>query len=91
MTVELKLRPELDVQLRGLAEANGLTIEEYLATLIEDSLPKGRPDTALALLEAWKEEDATDDPEELERREIEWTAFKDALNEGHSSDRILFP
>ncbi len=49
---------------------------------------KGR---AVSLLEAWAAEDATDDPAELEARRADWEATRASLNDGHSSDRRLFP
>ena len=91
MTFKLNLRPELDAQLREAAKASGLTVEEYVARLIEESVPVRRSEAALALLDAWEQDDATDDPEVLERRSCEWASLKSAMNEGHSSRRILFP
>ncbi len=91
MTFNLNLRSELDARLREDAAASGLTVEQYLAQLIETSVPVCRSEAALALLDAWEKEDATDDREELEKRRADWTEFKTALNEGHSSKRILFP
>ena len=91
IVVRLNLKPELDALLRERAAASGLTVEEFLSRLIEETVTVRRTDTALSLLTAWGEEDATDDREELERRRGEWASFKDAMNEGHSSDRTLFP
>ncbi len=91
MTFKLNLRPELDAQLRESAKASGLTVEQYLSRLIAESVPVRRSEAALALLDAWEREDATDDREELERRCSEWTSLVAAMNEGHSSRRILFP
>ena len=91
MTFKLNLRPDLDAQLRESAEASGLTVEEYLSRLIEESVPVRRSEAALALLDAWEREDATDDREELDKRRRDWMSLKAAMNEGHSSGRILFP
>ncbi len=91
MTFNLNLRPELNAQLRESAKARGLTVEQYLSKLIEESVPVRRSEAALALLDAWEREDATDDREELEKRRDEWTTIEAAMNEGHSSQRILFP
>ena len=91
MTFKIDLRPELSAQLRESAEANGLTVEEYLSQLIEEAVPVPRRKAALSLLDAWEKEDATDDREELDKRHEEWASFKTAMNKGHSSDRVLFP
>ena len=91
MTVTLKLQPTLDSRLRELAKASGLSVEEYLARLIERSMPAVRADAAVALLEGWRRKDATADRDEIARRREEWAAFKSGMNEGHSSSRLLFP
>ena len=57
----------------------------------DDGRFRAEPVAALALLDAWEKEDATDDREELEKRLSEWTSLEAAMNEGHSSQRILFP
>lgn len=90
MTIKLDLQPEIVGRLQGLAEASGSSVERYAARLIEEAIPSERHD-ALVLLDSWQEEDATEDSEELARRREEWAELKTRLNEGHSSDRILFP
>ncbi len=91
MTFNLNLRPDLGAQLQKSARAHGQTVEQYLSRLIEEAVPVSRDEAALALLDAWEQEDSTGDREELEKRRREWASFKAALNEGHSSERILFP
>ncbi len=91
MTVELELKPELDARLRKAAQARDLTIGQYLARLVEEAVSMAQNETAVALLEDWQKEDATDDPSEIEEREAEWTAFKTAVNERRSSDRVVYP
>ncbi len=91
MTFKLNLRPDVDAQLRKSAKAHGLTVEQYLSRLIEEAVPMPRDEAALSLLEAWEKEDSTGDREELEKQRREWTVLKAALNEGHSSERVLFP
>lgn len=83
MTFNLNLRPEVSAQLKEEAEARGMTVEEYLAQLIEEAVPVHRGGTALALLDAWDKEDATDDAEELQKRRREWASFKTAINQAH--------
>ncbi len=91
MTFNLDLGPEISAQLRADADARGLTVEEYLSKLIEEAVPMHRSKAALSLLDAWEEEDATEDGAEIERRRNAWTSLKAAMNKGHSSDRVLFP
>lgn len=91
MTVTLELEPELDSHLRSRAEAEGISIEQYLRRLIRDVVEPRCGEEAVALLDRWAIEDATEDAEEIERRRRDWEAFRDALNRSHSSRRILFP
>ena len=54
----------------------------------------GSVDTAtLELLEAWRLQDATDDPEQLRAAEHELTEFKKAMNEGRTlaGEPLLYP
>ena len=91
MTVTIDLKPDLDRRLRQLAQANGLAIEAYLVELIENTLPGQRHEAAVELLSRWSEEDATQDPDEIEARRGEWESLKTRLNQEHSSERVLFP
>ncbi len=68
-----------------------MKLEAYLAELIEKAVPTTKGQAGVALLAAWEREDCTQNPEELETRRREWAAMKKAMNEGHSSDRTLFP
>jgi len=43
------------------------------------------------MLRQWREEDATDDPEEIAKSLAEWEEFKKGMNENHSSGRIIYP
>lgn len=91
MTVTLDLEPELDSHLRALAEAQGLSVEQYLRRLIRDAVQTRSGGAALELLQSWEREDETDDAEELARRRRDWEAFREAMNRSHSSHRTLFP
>lgn len=91
MTVTLELEPELDSHLRAVAHARGVSVQDYLRRLIADAVQRGPGESALGLLRKWEAEDATEDENEVVRREREWTAFREALNRSHSSDRVLFP
>lgn len=46
---------------------------------------------ALEAIRTWRERNATDDPKILEQRRLDWEELKQALNESHTSDRVLFP
>jgi hypothetical protein len=91
MTVTIDLRPEIASVLQERARARALTLDDYLAELVEAAAGAARQQAAVELLTTWENEDATADAAELDVRQAEWEAFKSALNEGHSSDRALFP
>lgn len=58
------------------------------------SPPVGGIDTAtLELLEGWRQQDATTDPEQIRAAEQEIAEFKKAMNENRSAtgERKLFP
>jgi len=91
MTLAIDLPPVLLVRVQARAQERGMSLNEYVAKLIEEALP-GEPNArGISLLKGWEAEDATDDPTELEARRADWAATKAALNEGHSSERKLFP
>lgn len=89
--MNIELPPEVEARVCRLAEESGLTPSAYVRKLVEDTVLKERGARARALLVAWDEEDQTDDPAEVQARSDAWQAFKEAMNESHSSDRILFP
>jgi len=91
MTVTLELEPELDSHLRAVAHAEGVSVEQYLRRLIAGAVRSGPAEPALALLQEWEEEDATEDPDEIARRKRDWEAFREALSRSHSSSRVIFP
>ncbi len=91
MTVTLNLGPELDDDLQAMARAKGVSVEEYVKSLVAEAVRRQSGKAAVALLREWESEDATDDPEELARRESDWKAFREAMNRSHTSDRILYP
>ena len=102
MTVTLNLKPELEAQITRKAEAEGTAIADYLERVIQETLESeprviysqeqlAKNQAALAMLREWREEDKTDDPEEIARRHAEWEEFKKGMNEHHTSDRIIYP
>ena len=90
----IPLNPELEKRLTEEASRHGVDAVEYARRLIEQHLPRSEPlpgQATLDLFARWDEEDATEDPAEISRRESQWEELKRALNESHSSDRKLFP
>ena len=81
MTLQIELAPDIKARLEAQASRLGLEAKEYAKKLIEDNLPQGRPEPgSLAKLFAeWEAEDATDDPEEIARRNREAEEFMQNL------------
>lgn len=55
---------------------------------IGDQVEKNK--AALEVLRAWRKQNATDDPKEIERRQSDWEEFKTVLDEDRPSERKLF-
>ena len=57
MTVTLKLKPEIEAGLLAQAKASGMTLEEYLLSLVEASVFSGKqplaPRERASAYEAW--------------------------------------
>ncbi len=88
-------------QLAGLL-GNLSSGKRYRLVEVEESaepLPKEQPaiDTenaaAIALLKLWKEQDATDDPEEIRKAEEELAEFKRNMNANREAtdERLVYP
>jgi hypothetical protein len=52
MSVTLELRPEIEERVTAEAAARGLSVEEYLTSIIEGSALRGSPDATLEEFEA---------------------------------------
>lgn len=91
MTLTVDLAPELDSRLQALAEANGMSVAEYVARLVEQAILQKRNEAAITLLSSWLREDAAATPDENRQQQEAWEELKSALNEAHTSDRLLFP
>jgi hypothetical protein len=77
----ITLPPEIESRLHGQATRLGIEATEYAMRLIEEGLAKPAPDQAtLDLLERWDREQATDDPEEIARRQKEVEEFMEGMN-----------
>ncbi|MGH9741354.1 MAG: hypothetical protein ACRD51_03280 [Candidatus Acidiferrum sp.] len=58
MTLTLKIKPELEARLLALAEARGMTVEQYLLSVVEGAVAPNAsaaasPDERAAAFEAW--------------------------------------
>lgn len=94
MELMIKLTPDEEARLRIAAEKEGVDPAECVRRLLAEHLPSLRPGEATrALFAAWNEEDATDDPEEIARRNQEWEELKAGLNANRAAtgERLLFP
>lgn len=80
--IAIELTPEEEARLRAVAEAAGLDLAECARRLVTEQLPPlSAGDATRQLLRAWREADATDDPEAIRVAEDELAAFQRALNE----------
>lgn len=89
MTLKIELTPEEDLRLHTLAQARGVDEVTALHSLIAE-LPAAVPDeeaqAVARLMHEWIAEDATEDPEELEKREQQWQEFRTGMNESRVSE-----
>jgi predicted transcriptional regulator len=91
MTLTVNLSAELEGRLKQAAEAEGVPEDEFVIRTLEQYLMGDRRQAALTMLRQWQEEDASADPAEIADRRRSWEAFKDGLNENHSSGRKVYP
>ena len=97
----IELTPEQGAILKAEASARGIDERVILDSLIaglqkdaDEIKNKMKPENRalIDLLDTWSEEDATDDPQELENREADWQALKAGLNANRAAngERLLF-
>ena len=91
MTLMLDLSPELEQRLKQEAAKAGLPEAQYALKTLEDGLGRDGAKALHQLFATWAEEDATDDPAEIEVRRRSLEEFKAAMNENRSSERKLYP
>ena len=99
MTVTLELRPEELTALHRRAEAKGVDIETVLHELIAQIVPAPeaqekrelteKQKELAALLQSWRDEDQTEDPEELAERDRELEEFKANMNRWRAEEGKL--
>ncbi|HZP81990.1 MAG TPA: hypothetical protein VFB21_10155 [Chthonomonadaceae bacterium] len=82
MTLTIELTPEQEARLQQEARVQGKPAAEIVRALIEGLPPRAQTpaERAQALFDRWAAEDATDDPEEIARRERECEEFKANMN-----------
>ena len=93
-----------DIEAKALPHNNveGAASQKYIDTFIKEATKRQPPPlspeeqhkknhAAIAVLREWREEDKTDDPEEIARRQAEWEEFKVCMNAAPTSNRIIYP
>jgi hypothetical protein len=82
MTLTINLTSTEEQQLRAAAQQEGIAPTELARKLVIEHLRPATDENAesIALLQSWLEEDATDDPDEIQQAEAELEAFKQAIN-----------
>ena len=97
MTLTIALNQDTERRLLEEAARRGLPPAKYAAHLIEEHLPAGNPSTSLAeMFREWDAEDATEDPAEIARRNLEYEKLKQRINENRKESegpgaRMPFP
>jgi hypothetical protein len=94
MTITIDLTPEEGARLNAAARKNGVSVSECARQVLTAHLPPAEPkDRTLELFAQWEAEDATDDPEEIARRNREWEEFKASMNATRAAAgaRLLYP
>src|SRR5437588_7793815 len=80
MTLAISLSPIAEERLAKKAKAEGIDLPTLVAQLLESAaerldLQRDRNQATIELLKKWEEETATDDPEELARRQRDGEEF----------------
>ena len=102
MTLTLHLNPAEEARLSTAARDNGLDPDRFARKLLIEHLPAAPCDArgidpenaaAIALLRAWLQEEATDDPEVIASAQKDLDEFKQNLNANRlaGGERPLFP
>ena len=99
--ITLDLTPAEEAQIDAIARQIGLPPAEYVRKLVQENLPpvparpqiSARNAAAIAQLQAWKEEEVTDDPEEIRKADAGLHELMQNLNKNRieSGERPLFP
>ena len=100
--ITLDLTPTEEARIYTVALQTGLDPAEYIKRLVKEHLPPVQiaasvrdeeNAAAIAQLQAWLKEEATDDPEEIRKAEAEVNELMESLNRNRieSGERPLFP
>lgn len=96
MTLTIELTPEQEARLADAAQKEGAEPSVLVSKWISEHLPPAKAQAApdaenqavIDLLRSWREEDATDDDQELERRDIENEALMKNLQANRLTLRV---
>jgi hypothetical protein len=97
MTMTITLSQRTEERLKTEAAKRGLDASAFAAELIDLALPSRTDiDATLAWLEGWDKTNATNDPDEIARREKEFEEFKEGMNRNRqetegANARKIFP
>jgi len=100
IAMTIVLSPQTETRLLAEATRRGIRADQLVEQLINAALPQQidtKPNQAsIDILNQWEAETATDDPEEINRRQIEFEQFKRELNQTRLTTdgpdaRIPFP
>lgn len=102
MTITSKSRPKAGAKTARSTEKADPAIQERIDAMIADAVKNAPPppsveeqrkknQAAIEVLRQWREEDKTDDPEVIAQRQAELEEFMAAMNESHTSNRVIFP
>ncbi len=101
--IALDLTPTEEAEIRTIARQTGLAPADYLKRLVKEHLPivvttpaqviDEENAAAIAQIQAWGREEATDDPEEIRQAEADLKELMFSLNRNRidSGERSLFP
>ena len=102
MTRVSQTRPKAESEVTPTTATPDPTIQERIDAIIAEAVRNAPPalsveeqrkrnQGAIDLLNQWREEDATDDPQEIAQRQAEWQEFKQGMNENSLSGRVIYP
>ena len=109
MTLTIDLSSQEEAWLNAQALQQGVRPAEIIKKMVDERMPDvsriseelekpsveidDRSKAAIALLQSWMEEDATDDPEEIRRAEQDLEELKHNLNANRAvtGERLVFP
>ncbi len=102
--ITLDLTPTEEAEIFTVARQTGLAPADYVKKLVKENMPpvpvgpeapriSAKNAAAIAQLQAWKEEEFTDDPEELRQADADMEELQHNLNKNRieSGERPLFP